>query len=325
MAAKKPVIDDEPEESITKSEPGHSSTKEADPVPATTDTPRKQPVNTAQSAETEPAALSSAEGIPKRVFSSPVEGGTKPAAHGDEGAGEAHDLAATTSNTKDAPVVGAEKTSAPVTEATSAPTSMKDPTTTSDTAGTSRIAPSTETTVSGPSRGKSPKEKESKVSSWLKTKFSRRTSKAQSSASSKPEDTSSKKSNVSEPSDPKVFVGRANLGASDDTTKSTTKSSSDQGESSMREVAMAGRNAGPVDAPVVSPTEPDPPSAAGAAAHGDDDSTSISSLSSDEDMRGRSAVRLADAMPGNQPQVSGSTAAAHDRPAAGTTSMVSRF
>lgn len=185
------------------------------------------------------------------------------------------------------------------------------------------LAPSTETTVTGPSTPKSPtKEKDSsKVSTWLKSKLSRRTSKAV------PPSSESAKPTISEPKDPKVFVGGANLGAPDIT--------SEPSGGSMREVALAGKQAGPVDAPVVSPeSEPEQetveaPMVSGALSshptqlqrdettlsHKDegadgDESSSISSLSSDEDTRGRSAIRLADQIAGNQQgAIFGSTAA----------------
>ncbi|KAG8525492.1 uncharacterized protein KY384_009136 [Bacidia gigantensis] len=194
------------------------------------------------------------------------------------------------------------------------------------------VAPSTETTVTGPSTPKSPtKEKDSsRVSTWLKNKLGRRTSKAV------PTFSSDNKPIISEPKDPQVFIGSTNLGAPDIATTAT--SSEPGGDSSMREVALAGKDAGPVDAPVVSPeSEVDqetveapmvsgglashPP--AEALAHDDgDDSTSISSLSSDEDTRGRSSVRLADQIAANQQgAIFGSTAATTttDRPTGAAT------
>ena len=183
------------------------------------------------------------------------------------------------------------------------------------------LQPSTETTVTGPSTPISPsKEKDgSKVSTWLKSKLGRRSSKA---ANTTAPDT---KPTISAPKDPKVFVGAANLGAPD----TSTKTSSDKADSSMREVAMAGKEVGPVDAPVVSPAselEEDetvqPPTTAimsGAIPaeeeNDTDKSSSISSLSSDEDTRGRSNVRLADQIQQSGP-IFGTTAATHDRPAA---------
>ena len=292
------------------------------------------PMVTAHTEQDPTGALTNAEEVARRVFSAPVEGEAKftaPVAE-ENLAGETRQLANATSNLDDAPVVEAEGISTATTGATASQSSTAStealPTTTKpNTSVASRLAvpatsvkPSTQTTVSGPSTAKSPKEKDYKVSTWLKTKFSRRTSKATPPTA---DPSTSTKPAISEPKDPKVFVGGANLGAPDET---ITKTSSEQGDLSMREVALAGKEAGPVDAPVVSPADPDEPTASGALGHhrddGDDDgneSTSISSLSSDEDMRGRSTVRLADQIPGNQQQqapIFGSTNATHDRPAA---------
>ena len=278
--------------------------------------------------DTAPApTLESAEEIAKRVFTAPVEGDSKPiaAAVDDLPAGETEELANATSNVQDAPVVGAEMIKAPSVGAPSATVpsvaaTSEEPSTTSkpQAPGSAHVVPTTvpaattETTVSGPLSTKAPKEKDGgKVSSWLKTKFSRRASKASNPPSSSTHPT------ISEPRDPKVFVGGANLGAPD-----TTNTSSDIGDSSMREVAMAGKDAGPVDAPVVSPASVDDSHAAEALRERTSSSTSISSLSSDEDMRGRSAVRLADTInsPINQSSqpIFGTTTATHedDRPPA---------
>ena len=177
------------------------------------------------------------------------------------------------------------------------------------------IQPQTETTVTGPTSPTEPgKDKDgSKVSSWLKSKLHRRTSKATpTSPESKP--------TISAPKDPKVFIGAANLGAPD----SSTTASSEPADDSVREVAMAGKEAGPVDAPVVSPTselqEEDVARTTTAAAAGapheasdGDESSSISSLSSDEDTRGRSALRLADQLEQSGPlPVSGEQKVAAD-------------
>ena len=207
---------------------------------------------------------------------------------------------------------------------------------------TAAITPTTETTVTGGSQGATSPTREkdgSKVSSWLKSKLGRRSSKA---ATTSAPETSSTKPTISAPKDPKVFVGAANLGAPD---TNTTRDSSDAADSSMREVALAGRNAGPVDAPVVPPTDyqgaegTHRPSAAGASsgfAADDDnsDSASISSLSSDEDTRGRSNTRLADQIQHSeqrsQPQaqteapVAPATTAQKDFAAAGVPGSVSR-
>ena len=167
------------------------------------------------------------------------------------------------------------------------------------------IQPTTETTVTGgvqtatsPSREKDG----SKVSSWLKSKLGRRSSKA--AATGAPEGSTTKPT-ISAPKDPKVFIGAANLGAPD---PHPERESSDAADSSMRAVALAGRNAGPGDpsatAPAADAAGATNPASKGkhpaAADDGDSDSTSISSLSSDEDTRGRSNTRLADHIEANK-------------------------
>ena len=203
------------------------------------------------------------------------------------------------------------------------------------TAGAAIPAPTTETTVSGPN--KSPKEKDSnKVSSWLKTKFSRRTSKPV-----KPE-ASSLAAATSAPSAPETEKDKTVLST---TTDPGAPTGSEQGEDSMREVAIAGKDFAGTATPLTShPTHPttfwtgeagtaaavatstppvgaphpdvDAPAAQSdlydneedgdrkdskeATTPGDNESVTsspeISSLSSDEDTRGRSAIRLADEM-----------------------------
>ncbi|KAL9131853.1 MAG: hypothetical protein Q9217_000299 [Psora testacea] len=285
------------------------------------------PMVTAETGEAPVASLRSAEETARRAFAAPVEGETKPSAAAADNVSETEELANATSNIDDAPVVGAERIIVPVTEVTSATalpttatneqssiTSKPEAPSVSPIAPTNIPAATTETTVSGHVTPKPPKDKDSgKVSSWLKTKFSRRTSKPSNTSSSTTHPT------ISEPKDPKVFVGGANLGAPDNST-----TSSDMLGSSMREVAMAGKQAGPVDAPVVSPTsldDDDNPAGAVYEEH-TSSSRSVSSLSSDEDTRGRSAVRLADTiLPENQPSpaIFGNTAATHDdRPVAVT-------
>lgn len=322
-----------------KLDPTSASTSEFEAV--ATSTAKHEPAKTTEGGERQALAVSSAEEVARRVFAAPVEGKSAAAAVTDTEAldGKAQELANATSNTSDAPVVGAEKKEAPFQGASSTSSHTSDPirsTTKSQPSAplSSRIAlpaaavaPSTETTVSGPSTPKSPKSKDSsKVSTWLKTKLSRRTSKATPvAASSAAGETGGDKLQISEPKDPKVFVGGANLG--DD----TTKTSSELGDSSMREVALAGKEAGPVDAPAalpVSPTSPNEPTVPRALGDhedddGDDESTSISSLSSDEDTRGRSAIRLADTLPQNDQPIFGSTAATHDRHANKATAEVS--
>ena len=334
---------------------------EEKPDPTSEIEAEREPAKTTEEGQDQPLAVSSAEEVARRVFAAPVEGESTSAAVTDTEAlgGEAQELANATSNTSDAPVVGAEKAEAPVVgaekaeapvvgaekeeapvvgaSATTSPTSdPKHSTSTSQPSApvatrialpAAAVAPSTETTVSGPSTTKSPKSKDSsKVSTWLKTKLSRRTSKATPVAtSSAAGETVGDKMHISEPKDPKVFVGGANLG--DD----TTKTSSEQGHSSMREVALAGKEAGPVDAPAalpVSPASPNEATVPGALGDHEDDeddeSTSISSLSSDEDTRGRSAIRLADTLPQNDQPIFGSTAATHDRHANNAAAEVSK-
>ena len=173
-----------------------------------------------------------------------------------------------------------------------------------------------ETTVSGP--GKSPKEKDSgKVSSWLKNKFRR---------NSKP----------TKPEIPPISAPIPMTADPEKTTLSTNTdgsgpaASSDLGDQSMREVAIAGKDFGAGDSSNPNPLSSNPATSSLAAppllpektkyqteqdaaaglydndgeAEGEgeeDGSTSpveISSLSSDEDTRsrGRSAIRLADEM-----------------------------
>lgn len=180
-----------------------------------------------------------------------------------------------------------------------------------------------ETTVTGPS--KSPKEKEpGKVTSWLKSKL-RRTSKA-----TKPEQTST--TSAAAPESDKVKTAGITGGTTSAPTENSGPTNSDLRDDSMREVAMAGKDAegtdfagkpgtaaaggisedvgGDTNAPVVSPTsenlnaelydnDSDEEEDGGHRRRRLRESTSspeISSLSSDEDPRGRSSVRLADSM-----------------------------
>lgn len=244
-----------------------------------------------------------AEEIARRVFASPIE--NEPTTLADPEAVETEDLANATSKVEEAPVTKVEKAMSPAAiSATDAP-AVPDTTPAlenTDTAATkpdapvaARIAPlitaasppaaTTETTVSGPSA--TSKSKEGKgVSSWLKSKLRR------SSKPTKPESTKS-------PTDSKEkgFVGGANLTAPD-----ISNADSDHGDSSVREVAMAGKQTNtasvPEPSPVVSPNEEELYSAsthsnkpAGVAAQRQSSSSpSISSLSSDEDTRGRSNI-----------------------------------
>lgn len=237
-----------------------------------------------------------AETIARRVFDAPVENEATSGPGWEPPAVEAQESANATETVEEAPVVKAEIAPLPAVEplAVTDPIPSSAPTqtpVTTDTSSTTKhdaplaariapVAPVMETTVTG---GTSPKAKESKgVSSWLKTKF-RRSSKATKSEPS---------TEATEPKE-KAFVGGANFAA-----PGPTKTSSEQGESSMHEVAMAGKEpaAAPItssDAPVVSPAEDDMYDASHRGisdAQHDTPSLSISSLSSDEDTRGRSAV-----------------------------------
>ena len=94
----------------------------------------------------------------------------------------------------------------------------------------------------------------------------------------------------------------------------------DAGDSSMPNVAMAGKekDISPIaeaTPPVVSPLPDDgPANYTDTTAHQQRESSEISSLSSDEDTRGRSNVRLADSLglPKNEPK--GHTSTAHQQP-----------
>lgn len=266
-------------------------TEESDLAPAVT-------------AESGTSALSrEAEAIAKRVFSAPVQNealagpGWEPTEADVQAstAAEVQQAANTTEDVTQAPVVKAQLASVPATETLPITTESTPATTTTEPSSTAtkhdapvvaRVAPviapvaTTETTVSGPSF--SSKAKDSKgVSSWLKTKFSRRASKP-----IKPETTTDSKD--------KGFIGGATL-----TGGEASNTSSDHGHSSMREVAMAGRDtprvpANTIYSAVVSPTTDDGHSDASPKATGalrqSTSSLSISSLSSDEDTRGRSSV-----------------------------------
>ena len=236
-----------------------------------------------------------AEEIARRVFSAPVEGEPATSTTLETTDSGTEELVKDTANVEKAPVIGAESTTAPAAETEQGPTITESSTAAKhDSPVATRVAPNlpaptTETTVSGPSNSKSTKEKETgKVSSWLKTKFSRRASKP-----AKPESTTA-------PTEAKEkgFIGGAILTGPD-----ASNTSSDHGDSSMREVALAGKDIPTTtEAPPVSPTADDDlysasiqslhtgPAATGALQHESLSSASISSLSSDEDTRGRSAV-----------------------------------
>ncbi|KAF6227277.1 hypothetical protein HO133_008720 [Letharia lupina] len=266
---------------------------QANLAPASTEESELEPVYTADSGG---HLGGNAEEIARRVFSAPVEGEpTTSTSLGNTNTGT-EELVENTSNAKTAPVVGAETAMAPAIETEPTPTVTEPSTTTKHEAPVAaRVVPTipaatTETTVSGPSTSKSMKDKDTgKVSSWLKTKFSRRASKP-----AKPESTTAPSEGKG-----KGFVGGANLTGPD-----ASNTSSDRGDSSMREVALAGKDptATTTEAPLVSPTANDDlysastrslhtgPTAAGALQRESLSSASISSLSSDEDTRGRSAI-----------------------------------
>ena len=151
----------------------------------------------------------------------------------------------------------------------------------------SRVEPTTHTTATGPQMSPTPPKGESKVSSWLKNKFSRRASKA-----SKPEVMP-----TAESSNKAVGSGTAEKVPVASTT------SDDGYESSVREVAMAGRQGsrdsderGAAEAEEEDDDRHD--TATGAEAGGKarrQSTSSVSSLSSHgETGRGRSELRRAD-------------------------------
>ena len=238
------------------------------------------------------------EEIARRVFSAPVDG--EPATStklGDTNSGT-EELVNETSNTEKAPVIAAETSIVPATETKQSPVVSKPSNATKPEAPiAARVTPTipaatTETTVSGPAASKLTKDKDTgKVSSWLKTKFSRRASKP-----AKPESTTAPTEGKE-----KGFIGGVSLTGPD-----ASNTSSDHGDSSMREVALAGKDTAATttttEAPLVSPTAHDDLysasdrspqaglTAAGALPRDSLSSPSISSLSSDEDTRGRSAI-----------------------------------
>ena len=289
-------------------------TSESDPVnasegnlaPVSTEDSELSPVYTAQSGE---PLSGNPEEIARRVFSAPVEGEPATSTRLGDTTSATEELVNETSNTEKAPVIAAETSTVPATETKQFPAVSKPADVTkTETPIAARATPTipaatTETTVSGPAASKLTKDKDTgKVSSWLKTKFSRRASKP-----AKPESTTAPTE-----SKEKGFIGGANLTGPD-----ASNTSSDHGDSSMREVALAGKDTAPTttttEAPLVSPTAHDDlysasdhspntgPTAAGALPRDSLSSPSISSLSSDEDTRGRSAIpREREPIPQNQ-------------------------
>lgn len=277
---------------ISELEPINAS--QAELAPVSTEDSELEPVYTAESG----GHLSgNAEEIARRVFAAPVQGEPSTSTALGNTASETEELVKETSDIEKAPIVEAGAVTAPAVETEQTPV-VTEPSTAPkhETFVAPKIAPTiraatTETTVSGPTPLKSTKDKDSgKVSSWLKTKFSRRTSKP-----AKPETTTAPTEGKE-----KGFVGGASLTGPD-----ASNTSSDHGDSSMREVAMAGKDTASTttEPPLVSPTVNDDlysastrslhtgPTAAGAIQHEALSSASISSLSSDEDTRrGRSSI-----------------------------------
>ena len=275
----------------SKSEPTNASQDNLEPV--STEGSELAPVYTAESGD---HLSGNAEDIARRVFSAPVEGEPTTSSALEKTASGTEDLVNETANTEMAPVVQASTATPPASQTKQTPVVAEPPTVAQlETPAAGRVAPTipaatTETTVSGPPTSKSTKDKDTgKVSSWLKTKFSRRTSKA-----AKPESTPAATEGKE-----KGFIGGVNLTGPD-----ASNTSSDHGDSSMREVALAGKDSAPTttEAPQVSPTAHEDlysasdrglhagPAAAGALHSDTLSSPSISSLSSDEDTRGRSAI-----------------------------------
>ena len=276
---------------ISELDPVNAS--QADLAPVSTEDSELEPVYTAESGR---HVSGNAEEIARRVFSAPVEGEPSTSTALGNTTSETDELVKETSDIDKAPVVRAEIVTAPATETEQSPVVTEPPTAPKhETFVATRVAPTIpaatiETTVTGPPPSKLAKDKDSgKVSSWLKTKFSRRASKA-----AKPETTTAPTEGKE-----KGFVGGVNLTGPD-----ASNTSSDHGDS-MREVAMAGKDttSTAIEAPLVSPTVDDDlysastrslhtgPTAAGAIQHESLSSASISSLSSDEDTRrGRSSI-----------------------------------
>ena len=272
------------------SEPNNAS--ETNLVPVATEDSKLESMVTAESGEHRGG---NAEEIAKRVFSAPVVGEPATSTTTNKTSSEAEEIVKETANIEKAPVVQAETATAPATETKQAPVAAEPPTASKhDTPVATRVVPTIpastiETTVSSSTASKPTKDKDAgKVSSWLKTKF-RRASKP-----AKPESTTAPAE-----SKEKGFIGGVNLTGPD-----TSKTSSDPGDSSMREVALAGKDTAPTmtEAPQVSPTAHNDlysasdrslhtgPTATGALQRDSLSSPSISSLSSDEDTRGRSAI-----------------------------------
>ena len=232
-----------------------------------------------------------AEAVARRVFSAPlVDPGTQELRQPIETTTSKPETAADVGSTPTEPEVSAPLTS---NESTASPTKHDEPLASriapsipiASTAKPAREQPSTKTTVtagapSATSSKTTPKEtdgkSEGKVSSWLKTKFARRSSKPAKPSISDP-------TPIENPKE-KGFIGGSNL-----TGATNTSANRSDTADSEREVAMAGKPAVPAtgdndDLYAVSPA---------AKPRRSFSSSSISSLSSDEDIddvRGRNRL-----------------------------------
>lgn len=212
-----------------------------------------------QKTQPDSSGLSDAELIAARVLSSPI---IKPYTSTDRYSLSSPFLE---------PTLSSETTKTSTNEAaeSSAPLKHKDPIEV-------RIAPpaTTETTISGPSSGpKSPKS-DSKVSSWLKSKFSRRTSKPPKPESHDPENS-----------------GKAPI-SSVPTPTAGASSGLNRDDSSVREVAMAGKmDDGADNWKVLDDDLYVAPGSEPVMKRQQNTSSSVSSLSDVEGTRGRSELR----------------------------------
>ncbi|KAL8874482.1 MAG: hypothetical protein Q9174_000175 [Haloplaca sp. 1 TL-2023] len=199
-----------------------------------------------------PPASFEASKVAERVFSSPIVDPSEE----------------TTSPIPQAEVTAPMTTQATTTSSTSTPgAESKEPATSKSKSVEplhKRIAvpaSTTETTVTGPSTSQKPAKGEGKVSSWFKNKL-RRSSKP----AAKPE-VSKSDTSESNASKEKGFIGGANLTGP---ATSTSKSSTDPGkDSSVREVAMAGKTS---DTAPVAAHAPKPTTSSAAASSNSSDS-----------------------------------------------------
>ncbi len=248
-----------------------------------------EPVSTSESTIA-PIGSLTAELIAQRVVSAPVDNeGTKSPLLPEllASATGTQDVLGSTPATLQPSVPAAAKEEPPVSSPTSSVTKPAE-------SLTSRIAPSitsapppaqaqpsSKTTVTaGQPKAQEPKS-ESKVSSWLKTKFRR------SSKPAKPSEAGREPISESAPSQEKGFIGGANLAAASNT--SVNRSGTGNSE---REVAMAGKSSATASAPITTRADNEDPYGASPAAVAHPrrslSSSSISSLSSSEgEARGR--------------------------------------